>query len=731
MWCARETTAPGIARRRGGWLLAGAAALAALAVGAGNAQAAGLLLADGGLGGVLEIEEHAVHVTVNNGIAVTEVEQVFHNTEKRQVEALYVFPVPRGASVAEFSMWINGKEMVGEVVEKERARQIYNSYKQRRLDPGLLEQTDFRTFEMRIFPIAPDAHQKVRLTYYQELDTDHDWATYVYPLATAARKGLDTRTRGKFAFSLDAKSEVPIVAMESPSHPDRFVLAKHAPTYAQASLETRGGDLDRDLVVAFHLARPRTGLDVIASKSSGEDGFFCLTLTAGEELAANDRGMDYVFVLDISGSMEEDGKLRLSRESLGAFLKGLGKDDRFDLVTFNVQPNALFQSLHAVNAESQAQGASFLASQQARGGTVLNTALTAAYRYKDADRPLNVVVLSDGLTEQKDRAELLSLIRARPGGTRVFCIGVGNDVNRPLLEQLAEDAGGLAAFLSREDNLDRQAQAFRRKLLRPAGSNLEIAFEGDPVYDVEPRKLPNLYHGMPVRLYGRYRKGGPVKVRVRADLGSGELNQTVDLDLPEKDGGNPEVERMWAWHKVQRVQKEADRTGSRDAVIPEIVRLGEGFSIVTEYTSFLVLENDAEYQRWKIDRRNSLRLARDRKGREELDKQLAALRQKAATELGPQETAKVAPAPAAPTPASVPVASPVRAPAAPTPAPAPTQTARRGADVPWSGGGGGGGALDPISGSIALGLAALAAAARRKKQGSADKSQDEEKKDPS
>jgi len=163
------------------------------------ARAAGLLIADGGLGGVLEVKEHDVQVTINNGIAVTRVTQVFHNTEKRQVEALYTFPVPKGASVANFSMWINGKEMVGEVLEKQRAREIYNSYKQVRRDPGLLEQVDYRTFEMRIFPIGPEADQKVQITYYQELDYDHDTATYVYPLATVTRKGVDARTTGKFA----------------------------------------------------------------------------------------------------------------------------------------------------------------------------------------------------------------------------------------------------------------------------------------------------------------------------------------------------------------------------------------------------------------------------------------------------------------------------------------------------------------------------------------------------
>src|SRR5437870_5072791 len=198
-----------------GWLLAAMAALIGQEL--TPARAAGLLVADGGFGGVLEVKEHEVQVTINNGIAVTRVTQVFHNTEKRQVEALYTFPVPRGASVSSFSMWINGKEMIGEVLEKQRAREIYNSYKQQRRDPGLLEQADYRTFEMRIFPIAPDADQKVEITYYQELDFDHDLATYVYPLATVTRKGADARTTGRFAMSFDVKSAIPIAELESPS----------------------------------------------------------------------------------------------------------------------------------------------------------------------------------------------------------------------------------------------------------------------------------------------------------------------------------------------------------------------------------------------------------------------------------------------------------------------------------------------------------------------------------
>jgi len=689
--------------RRYAKALLGALAIAALTV--PGARGAGLLIADGGFGGVLEIEEHDVQVMINNGVAVTHVTQVFRNTENRQVEALYTFPVPKGASVSNFSMWINGREMVGEVVEKQRAREIYDSYKQRRKDPGLLEQTDYKTFEMRIFPIGPKAEQKVQISYYQELDFDHDWATYVYPLATITRTNIDQRTKGKFGLNLEVKSEIPINALESPSHGDEFAMAKHTEHYCQMSLETDGGDLSRDFVLAYRLSRPRTGLDLVASRQDGEDGYFLLTLTAGEELAKLQTGMDYVFILDVSGSMNHDGKLRMSRDSIGEFVKILGEGDRFEVVTFNVQAQALFGNLTQPSDDTRERATRFLRDQRGKGGTVLSPAIQAAYKYVDLDRPLNVVHLSDGMTEQRERAELLELIQQRPRGSRVFCIGVGNEVNRPLLEQLAEDAGGLAAFLSQGDNFERQAKAFRRKLMRPVATGLKIALDGAEIYDTEPRQLPNLYHGMPVRMYGRYKKGGPVDVSIRADIGAHQLEKSVTIELPVEDSNNPEIERMWAWHRVQALQKRADRTGSRADVTDAIVQLGEGFSIVTEYTSFLVLENDGEYKRWKIERRNALRLARDRSAQKRLRAELDRLRSQGAEQVGPAtEAAATRQLASAANPARQ--AQPVRIPQ--------TQAPRsRGWDLDLPVGGG---ALDPFSVGMVVALGGAALASRKKKR---------------
>ncbi|MCK6490640.1 MAG: VIT and VWA domain-containing protein, partial [Planctomycetes bacterium] len=620
---------------------------------AADLHAAAAVVADGGLGGMLDITDHRVEVTVDNGIATTRVTQVFRNREDRTIEALWTFPVPKAASVSNFSMWIGGKEMVGEVVEKQRARQIYESYKQTRKDPGLLEQTDHKTFELRIFPIAARAEQRVEMVYQQELDIDHDWATYVYPLAMAdGRAQAGNRTAGALGFTFAARSAIPISEIACPSHGEQVVFTKPDPGVREGSLEVRDGDLGRDVVIAYRTERARTGVDLVAAKDGAGDGHFLLTVTAGADAAASNPPQDHVFLLDVSGSMVDDRKLATSKRSLAAFIDALGPEDRCELIVFNSEARRLFGKLTAADGKALEQARAFLERQEARGGTVLAPAMRLAYGYAQADRMLNVIILSDGLTEQRERAELTRLIGERPRNSRVFCIGIGNDVNRPLLDQLAGDSGGLAAFISQGDDFARQAQAFKRKLEKPAARDLRLAIEGVQVYDLEPQRLPDLYHGTPLRVYGRYKGSGSAKVALDGTILGREIRAVSPVEFPAQ-GSQPAVERMWAWHRIQGLQREADRQGGdRSAVIPEIVRLGEGYSIVSEYTSFLVLENDGEFQRWALQRRNLVRYAKDRAALDQVRTDLARLRDRAAQDAPVELAAAPAAAPARPQPAA-------------------------------------------------------------------------------
>ena len=344
----------------------------------------------------------------------------------------------------------------------------------------------------------------------------------------------------------------------------------------------------------------------------------------------------------------------------------------------------------------------------------MHPAIEAAYRYHDSDRQLNVVVLSDGMTEQREQQELLQLIKQRPTGSSVFCVGVGNEVNRPLLAQLATDTGGLAAFISTSDDFEQQAQAFRRKLTRPAATNVKITLDGAEVYDVEPPVLPSLYHGQPVRMYGRYKKSGPTSVHVKAEILGSPLDQTVEVKLPAKDEGNPEIERMWGQHRVERLMADGRRAGNPGPV-DEVVRLCEGYSIASEYASFIVLENDAEYQRWKIERRNATRVQRDRGAQLAVRERLEALRRQTAQQIGPRPADKPTNASARNDSARDTVGGammwhfPLRSINRATSACKPRPATRIVEGAKWN----------PITATIAAGLAGLGWACRRRKLGSA------------
>ena len=217
-------------------------------------------------------------------------------------------------------------------------------------------------------------------------------------------------------------------------------------------------------------------------------------------------------------------------------------------------------------------------------------------------------------------------------------MGVGNEVNRPLLEQLANEAGGLAAFVSAGDDFERQALAFRRKLTRPAAKQVQLTFEGGQVCDLEPPHSPTCISVNPCGSMAATETAVSPSCTSKLKFWGARFDQTVEVTLPANDESNPQIDRTWASHRVERLLDKQGAGASEDQ-ISEVIRLCEGYSIVSQYPSFLVLENDAEYQRWQIVRRNATRVERDRAAQVALRKKLDELRQQASAELGPQEPA--------------------------------------------------------------------------------------------
>src|SRR5438876_12360957 len=189
--------------------------LALLLAWAGLARAHGLLIPEEKNVPPLAMLNHHVTIAMEDQVAVTRVEQIFRNHTDRQLEATYVFPVPKGASVNKFTMWVNGKEVSGEMIEAAKARQIYTDIVSRTKDPGLLEYMDNHLLRMKVFPILPKSDQKVAISYTAMAIQDAGVVEYIYPLKT---DGKSTSTLQDFSIQATIRSQHPIQNIYSPTH---------------------------------------------------------------------------------------------------------------------------------------------------------------------------------------------------------------------------------------------------------------------------------------------------------------------------------------------------------------------------------------------------------------------------------------------------------------------------------------------------------------------------------
>src|SRR5262245_41390174 len=273
--------------------------LALLAV-AGPVQARGLLIPTERKVPPLAMLSHHVTVAIEDQVAVTRVEQTFRNHTDRQLEATYVFPVPKGASVRKFAMWVGDKELPGELVEADKARQIYTSIVQRTQDPGLLEYMGNNLLRLRVFPIPPRGDQKITLSYTAVAEKENGMVEYVYPLKT---DGKALQTLEKFSLRVDLKSQHTLTNIYSPTH--AITLTRSGDHQATATFEKEQALLDRDFQLYYTAGGKDVGLTALTHRPvSGGPGYFLLLISPRAELSRSQQvPRDMVFVLDTSGSM--------------------------------------------------------------------------------------------------------------------------------------------------------------------------------------------------------------------------------------------------------------------------------------------------------------------------------------------------------------------------------------------------------------------------------------------
>lgn len=605
-----------------------AAVTAALCINQG-AQAAGLMTPAGADLPTLQIRQHHVNVVIEDGYAVTTIEQHFFNPHNQVLEAIYSFPVPEDAAVGEFTYWIDNKPVTGEVVEKERGREIYQQEQAQGREVALVEQEAYRSFDSRVYPVRAQDDVRIRLVYIQPVHVDLGIGRYVYPLEEG---GVDEErlafwnyeevVQEAFSFKLRMRSSYPVEEFRLPQHPQAAVVREDEQTWdvsfkaGQSETGESAYRLDQDIVVYWRHQRGLPGaVDMIAHRAPGSDrGTFMMTVTPGDDLSAIQGGRDWVFVLDFSGSMQ--GKYHSLVEGVRQGLAKLNPDDRFRIVLFNNRARELTKGYTPVNQQNIDHYTRRLEGINPEGGTNLYAGLQRGFLGLDADRPSAVVLVTDGvanvgITEKKD---FLSLLEKHD--VRLFSFVMGNSANRPLLEGMSRVSNGFAMNISNSDDIAGRLMQTADKLSHQAYRDIDIKVKGVKVRDLTPAKIGSLYRGQQLIVFGHYWGDGPANVRISGKVAGENREYGTRVDFPAQSTLYPEVERLWAFASIEDLQNRMDYLGQDSDSEQAVVDLAVEYGLVTPYTSMVVVREEL-FEQYGIERNNAGRVSDERAAREQ------------------------------------------------------------------------------------------------------------------
>ncbi len=606
-----------------------------------SSQAAGLLSPKDGSLPPLELKEQHVDVVIEDGYAVTRVEQVFHNPHAQDLEAIYSFPVPEHGVVGEFTLWIDGQPVTGEVLEKQEARRVYEEEKNAGRDAGITEKDRHHSFDIRVSPVRAGQDTRTRLVYLQPAFVDTGIGRYVYPLEEGgvdeqklAFWTADTRVSGSFSFNLHLKSGYPVDALRVPAQAAAQVKQlgagewqvridsqnangpaleaegrQQAPAFnPQQQASASAFTLDKDLVVYWrHQAGLPGSIDLVTYKpDAGKRGTFMLTLTPGDDLKPITEGSDWVFVLDISGSMQ--GKYATLADGVQRALGKLRPSDRFRIVLFSDRTRELTHGYINATPEMIKQYSSAVLREQPGGGTDLYAGVQLGLDSLEADRTSALVLVTDGEANVGETAQRKFIELIKRKDARLFTFIMGNSANRPLLEAMTKASGGFAVSISNSDDIVGQLLTAVGKVSHEALHGVSIKISGVRVADLTPKEIGSLYRGQQLVLMGHYWGDGVGAVELSGRISGQPKTYQTSFAFPARSDANPELERLWAYAGIEDMQAEMEDFGEKTDIKRAATDLALEYGLVTDYTSMVVMREE-QFAARRIQRANSRRVA--------------------------------------------------------------------------------------------------------------------------
>jgi Ca-activated chloride channel family protein len=564
---------------------------------------------------VCPLKHTDVKAEISGFISRVVVTQEFENPFKEKIEAVYTFPLPQNAAVDDMTMMVGNRTVRGKILPREEAQAVYDAAKSSGQVASLLDQERPNIFTQSVANILPGEQVKITISYVETLKYENGAYEFVFPMvvgpryipgnSNAQRTGTDQvpdasritppltprGMRGGHDVSLDVRLDAGLLidTIESKTH----LVSIDRPDVRSAHVRLTNSETipNKDFVLRYDVAG-KAVQDALLTHRSEKGGFFTMILQPPERVTAADvTPKELVFVLDTSGSMG-GFPIEKAKESMKLALDNLYPSDTFNLITFAGDTNILFPSPVPATKQNLNKAQAFLASRSGSGGTEMMTAIKAALDSSDNQKHVRIVCfMTDGYVGND--MEIISEVQKHPNA-RVFAFGIGNSVNRFLLDKMAEAGRGEVEYVSLSDDGSAAARRFHERVRNPLLTDISIDWNGLPVADVYPKRIPDLFGAKPVIVTGRFTAPGQATVRLRGKMAGSDFVRDVPVQLPETMAANEVLSSLWARQRIDDLMAQdyggAQGNEMKADLKQTITQMGIEYRLMTQFTSFVAVE---------------------------------------------------------------------------------------------------------------------------------------------
>jgi Ca-activated chloride channel family protein len=570
-------------------------------------------------------------VEIQGDLASVRVTQVFENPYDVPLHARYIFPLPSDAAVYAMRL-ISGDQMIeAEIQEKQEAKATFEAAKSSGKQAALLDQHRPNVFTQEVANLMPGLPIRVELEYAHVVEKSHGAYRFHIPtvvgprflpeVGLAGEPGAPTRRadepeplqvgrwnlpasppvaapervdRERISIRVALDAGMPIQWMESPTHR----LAVDRPNDSKRSVELASERTvdNKDFELNYRLG----GTNVSAGLTTfidGEQGFLSLLLEPPENAGdAEIAAREMVFVLDCSGSMSGT-PLSASKRFMRRTLRNMRPADSFRIIRFSDSATEWSGRPVSATPANLAAGENYVDSLYGSGGTHMASGIRAALAPPIEQGVLRIVVfLTDGYIGND--IEIIRLLDDQRGEARLFSFGVGNSVNRYLIEEMARVGRGAARIVLPTEDAQTAADELVERLAAPILTDIQIDWGNATVDAVFPREIPDLFLGQTLRIMGRYHETGSHRVTIEGKVAGRPVSMPLDIALlgDNRTSEGPQGQALpiiWARSQVEDRMIEFIKPGleahERDELQAEVTELGLRHRLMTQWTSFVAV----------------------------------------------------------------------------------------------------------------------------------------------